>query len=67
MHLDWLNALLGSIAAAALALCGWFVRIVLTNEKKVAVLESKLENMETSMGEVKDKVDKILFTLVNDR
>jgi hypothetical protein len=61
---DWMNTTYAALVAAVITTTGFLVRKILTNEAKVAVLESKLkvvENLEEDIRELRGEIKDLIY------
>lgn len=56
---DWFEKVLGVALGGILALFGWLIRNVFTNQKQIALLESSLKSQEKELEKLGEAVDRI--------
>lgn len=56
---DWFEKVLGVALGGILALFGWLIRNVFTNQKQIALLENSLKSQEKELEKLGEAVDRI--------
>lgn len=56
---DWSEKVLGVALGGILALFGWLIRNVFTNQKQIALLENSLKSQEKELENLGEAVDRI--------
>lgn len=56
---DWFEKVLGVTLGGILALFGWLIRNVFTNQKQIALLESSLKSQEKELEKLGEAVNRI--------
>ena len=56
---DWFEIVLGVALGGILALFGWLIRNVFTNQKQIALLENSLKSQEKELEKLGEAVDRI--------
>lgn len=56
---DWSEKVLGVALGGILALFGWLIRNVFTNQKQIALLENSLKSQEKELEKLGEAVDRI--------
>jgi septal ring factor EnvC (AmiA/AmiB activator) len=56
---DWFEKVLGVALGGILALFGWLIRNVFTNQKQIALLESSLKSQEKELEKLGEAVNRI--------
>ena len=56
---DWFEKVLGVALGGILALFGWLIRNVFTNQKQIALLENSLKSQEKELEKLGEAMDRI--------